>query len=60
MIGDARQTIKNVNSPTRENVGEFLAVFRGKYVNLQSIAMPKHKFQKIVLNPPNEKSVRFS
>ena len=35
MEGDALQTIKNINGPTRENLGEFLAVFRRKYVRPQ-------------------------
>ena len=29
MRGDALQTFKNINSPTRENLGEILAVFKG-------------------------------
>ena len=32
MRGDALQTFKNINSPNRENLGEILTVFRGKYV----------------------------
>ena len=32
MRGDALQTFKNMNDPTRENLGEILAVFRRKYV----------------------------
>ena len=32
MRGDALQTFKNINGPTRENLGEILAVFRRKYV----------------------------
>ena len=32
MRGDALQTFKNINDPTRENLGEILAVFRRKYV----------------------------
>ena len=31
MRGDALQTFKNINGPTRENLGEILAVFRRKY-----------------------------
>ena len=30
MRGDTLQTFKNINGPTRENLGEILAVFRGK------------------------------
>ena len=51
MGGDALQTFKNINGPTRENLEEFLAVFRKKYVKPQSMATAKHKFQKIVFNP---------
>ena len=32
MRGDALQTFKSINSSTRESLGGFLAVFRGKYV----------------------------
>ena len=32
MRGDALQTFKNINGPTRENLEEILAVFRRKYV----------------------------
>ena len=32
MRGDALQTFKNINGPTRDNLGEILAVFRKKYV----------------------------
>ena len=32
MRGDELQTFKNINDPTRENLGEILAVFRRKYV----------------------------
>ena len=57
--GDALQTLKNINGPTRENLGEILAVFPRKYVKLQSMATAKHKFQKIVFNPANHKLVDF-
>ena len=33
MRGDALQTFKNINGPTRENLREILPVFRRKYVN---------------------------
>ena len=59
MRGDALQTFKNINGPTRENLGEILAVFRRKYVKLQSMATAKHKFQKIVFKPANQKLVDF-
>ena len=51
--GDALQTLKNVNGPTRENLAEILAVFRKKYVKPQTTK--KHKFQKHFFNPANDK-----
>ena len=57
MRGDALQTFKNINGPTPEHLGELLAVFRGKYVKPQSMATTKHKFQKLVFNPANQKLV---
>ena len=54
---DALQKFKNINGPTRENLGEILAVFRRKYVKPQSMATAKHKFQKLLFNPPNQKFV---
>ena len=59
MREDALQTFKNINDPTRENLGEILAVFRRKYVKLQSMATAKHKFQKLVFDPANQKLVDF-
>ena len=59
MKGDALQTFKNLNGPTRENLGEILVVFRRKYVKSQSMATAKHKFQKLVFNPANQKLVDF-
>ena len=59
MRGDALQTFKNISGPTRENLGEILAVFRRKYVKPQSMATAKHKFQKLVFNPANQKLVNF-
>ena len=59
MRGDALQTFKNIIGPIRENLGEILAVFRRKYVKPQSMATAKHKFQKLVLNPANQKLVDF-
>ena len=57
MRGYALQTFKNINGPTRENLGESLTVFRGKYVKPQSMATAKDKFQKLVFNPANQKLV---
>ena len=59
MRGDALQTFKNINGPARENLGEILAVFRRKNVKPQSMATAKHKFQKLVFNPANQKLVDF-
>ena len=59
MRGDALQTFKNINGPTRENLAEILAVFRRKYVKPQSLATTKHKFQKLVFDPANQKLVDF-
>ena len=59
MRRDALQTFKNINGPTRENLGEILAVFRRKYVKPQSMATAKHKFRKLVFNPANHKLVEF-
>ena len=59
MRGDALQTFKNINGRTRENLREILAVFRRKYVKPQSVATAKHKFQKLVFNPANQKLVDF-
>ena len=59
MRGDALQTVKNINGPTRDNLGEVLAVFPKKYVKPQSMATAKHKFQKLVFNPANQKLVDF-
>ena len=59
MRGDALQTFKNINGLTRENLGEILAVFRRKYVKPHSMPTAKHKFQKLVFNPANQKLVDF-
>ena len=57
--GDPLQTFKHNNGPTRENLEEILAVFRRKYVKPHSMATAKHKFQKLVFNPANQKLVDF-
>ena len=59
LTGAALQTFKNINGPTRENLGEILAVYRRKYVRPESMATAKHKFQKPVFNPANHKLVDF-
>ena len=59
MRGDALQTFKNIASPNRENLGEILTVFRRKHVKSQSMATAKHKFQRLVFNPANQKLIDF-
>ena len=59
MRGDALQTFKNITSPNRENLAEILTVFRRKYVKPQSMATAKHKFQRLVFNPANQKLIDF-
>ena len=59
MRGDALQTFRNNNGPTREILGKILAVCRKKYVKPQSMSTAKHKFQKLVFNPANQKLVDF-
>ena len=57
--GDAPQTFKNINGPTRKNLGEIIAVFRKKYVKPQPMATAKPKVQKLAFNPANQKLVDF-
>ena len=59
MRRDALQTFKNIICPTRENLGEILAVFGRKYVKPISMATGKHKFQKLVFKPANHNLVEF-
>ena len=59
MRGDELQTFKNINGPTRENLGEILAVFWRKYVKPQSMATATHKLQKLFFNLANQKLVDF-
>ena len=59
MRGDALQTFKNITSPNRENLLEILTVFRRKYVKPQSMATAKHKFQRLVFSPANQKLIDF-
>ena len=53
MRGDALQTLKNITTPDRKNLGEILTLFRRNYVKPQSMATAKHKFQRLVFNPAN-------
>ena len=59
MRGDAPQTFKNITIPNRKNLGEILTVFSRKYVKPQSMATAKHKFQRLVFNPANQKLIDF-
>ena len=59
MRGDALQTFKNITGPNRENLGEILTVFRRTYVKPQSMATAKHKLQRLVFNPANQKLIGF-
>ena len=59
MRGDALQTFKNTSSLSRGNLGEILTVFRRKYVKPQSMTTAKHKFQRLVFNPANQKLIGF-
>ena len=59
MRGDALQTFINITSPNRENLADILTVFRRKYVKPQSMATAKHKFQRLVFNPANQKLIDF-
>ena len=59
MRGDALQTFKNNTSPERENLGELMTVFRRKNVKPQSMASVKHKIQRLVFNPANQKLIDF-
>ena len=59
MRGDVLQTFKNITSPNREKLAEIVTVFRRKYVKPQSMATAKHKFQRLVFNPANQKLIDF-
>ena len=59
MRGDAIQTFKNITSQPRENLEEIFVSFRRKYVQTQSMATAKHKFQKLVFEPSKQNLVDF-
>ena len=59
MRGDALQTFKNITRPNGENLADILTVFHRKYVKPQSMATAKHKFQRLVFNPANQKLIDF-
>ena len=54
-----RDALQTFTRPNRENLGEILTVFRRKYVKLQSMDTVKHKFQRTVFNPANQKLIDF-
>ena len=54
MRGNALQTLKNITSLIRENLGERLTLFCSKYAKPQSMATTKHEFQQMVFNPANQ------
>ena len=49
--GNALQVFKNVSNPTREKMGDVLAVFRRKNVKSQSMAAAKRRIRKFIFNP---------
>ena len=57
--GDTIQTVLNISSTIRENPTEILTVFRTKYVKLSSVVTTKHKLQRLVFNPVNQKLIDF-
>ena len=42
-----------------ETLDEIQTVFRRKNVKLQSMAIAKHQFQRLVFNPPNQTLIDF-
>ena len=54
------QAFKNPSRLNRENLAEILTVFRKKCVKTLSIATGRHKFQRLVFNPANQKLFDFS
>ena len=59
MRSDALQTFKNITSSQRVDLGEIMTVFLRKYVKPQSMATAKPKFQRLVVNPANQKLIDF-
>ena len=57
--GDALQSFQNLTSLNRENLGEFLSVFRRKYINPQSMTTAKRLFHGLVFNSGNQKLIVF-
>ena len=50
---------KTSPSLNRENLGEILTLFCGRYVKPQSTATAKHIFQRLAFNPANQKLIDF-
>ena len=59
MLGDDLQTFKNMSSPSKKSLAEVLTVFRKKYIKPQSMVTAKHKLQRLVFNPANQKLICF-
>ena len=59
MRGDALKTFKNIGSPTPENLGEILTVFRREKVKPQRMSTTKLNFQRLVCNLANQKLTDF-
>ena len=51
--------LSKTSLPPTENLGEILTVFRRNYVKPHSMAPAKHKFQRLVFNPANQKLIEF-
>ena len=59
MRGDALKRFKNTTSLNRVDLGDTLNVFCRKYEKPQSMATAKHKYQRLVFNPANQKIFDF-
>ena len=59
MRGNTLQAFKNITSPNREKLGEIPSVSRRNFVKPQSMVTAKLKFQRLVLNPTNQKLLGF-
>ena len=59
MRGDALRTFRNNSSPSIKSLGDFLTVFRRKYVKPQSMATTKREFQQLLSNLAKQKVIVF-
>ena len=59
MHGDALKSLKNITSLNRVDLGDTLIVFCKKNEKPQSMATAKHKYQRLVFNPANQKIFDF-